>query len=161
MYTATPNTIGYFLLHRLPGQQLGHIGAILVVDKEGVPLEFKCTEAIKPTPMQQSLYGKKLESHIAIKLCALPLLQVVQNKPVILFVNVPSFLAIREEKNVPPTLFIHQDSTQSPFIIKSHSKYETDKNNELAQLRSFDLIEPFERIKHAVHILGENNEKFR
>ena len=167
--TLNIDTIGFFLLHRLPNQseQPGYIGALFVTDSEGIPLEFKCTEAIRPTPVQQSLYGEKMEPYIAIKLFALPLLRVITNKPRILFVNEQSFLKIREEKEVP-TLFIQQadnnitEVEQSPIILMPHPKYEADKNNEhIRESCHFNLTEPFDRIKRAVAILGEKDERFR
>jgi len=161
----TINTLGYFLLHRLT-EQRGYVGAILVVSNEGIPLEFKCTEAIKPTQIQQSLYGEKMELYIAIKLCALPLLQAVNNKPEILLVNEQSFLTVREEMEIP-TLFVQKtgdivENTQSAIVFLPHSQHEADKNDELIQRSCrFDLTEPFERSKKAVTLLGEKDERFR
>ena len=157
------NTIGYFLLHRLK-RQCGYIGAMLILDNEGIPREFKCTEAIKPSPAQQSLYGEKMEMYIAIKLCAIPLLDAVKNKPEILFVNEQSFLTIREETEIP-TLFVQRtdnDTEQSAIVLMSHSEHEYDRDEEsIRQSCRFDLVEPFERIKNAVAILGEKDERFR
>ena len=159
------NTIGYFLLYRLTNQR-GYVGAMLVVDREGIPLEFKCTEAIRPTHVQQSLYGNKMEMYVAVKLCAIPLLKAVSNKPDMLFVNEQSFLTIREETEIP-TLFVRQtdnvsDDTQPAIVLMPHSQFEADKEEELIrQSCHFDLVEPFERVKLAVTLLGEKDEKFR
>jgi len=158
------NTIGYFLLYRLPGQR-GYVGAMLVVDNDGIPLEFKCTEAIRPTRVQQSLYGNKMELYIAVKLCALPLLSAVSHKPKILFVNEPPFLTVREEIEIP-TLFLQvdnaSDDTQPSIALMPHSQFEADKEDELIRRSCrFDLIEPFDRVQQAVLLLGEKDERFR
>jgi len=161
----TINTTGYFLLYRLP-EQRGYVGAILVVDNEGIPLEFKCTEAIRPTHVQQSLYGNTMEMYIAVKLCAIPLLKAVSNKPDMLFVNEQSFLTIREETEIP-TLFVRQtdnvsDDMQPSIALMPHSQFEADKEDELIRRSGrFDLIEPFDRVQQAVLLLGEKDERFR
>jgi len=160
------NAIGYFLLSRL-SKVRGYVGAMFVTDHEGVPLEFKCTEAIKPTLIQQSLYGETLERHVAVKLCAVPLLKAINRKPEIVFVNEPSFLTIREHIDIP-TLLIERsdkvsDDTQDSNVLKPHSHHEHDINfNEfIRQSCHFDLLEPFDRIKHAVALLGEKDERYR
>ena len=146
----TINTIGYFLLYPLTGSQrdyiVGYIGAILVVNNEGIPLEFKCTEAIKPTPVQRSLYGGTLETHIAVELCAKPLLDKVTNKPAILFVNEQAFLTVHEKTGIPAWL-VQQDGSLSDEWVRESCR--------------FELVEPFERIKNAIMILGTQDAKFR
>jgi len=141
---------------------------MLVMNNEGIPLSFKCTEAIKPTAIQRSLYGEKMELHIVTKLCVLPLIQAIKNELEILFVNEQSFLAIREE-TVIPTLFIQQIENVSydsqSLVLKSHSEYESDKKDifdeSIRQSCRFDFIEPFDRIKKAVAILGKNDARFQ
>ena len=161
----TINTIGYFLLYRLTNVR-GYVGALFVTDNDGVPREFKCTEAIKPSLIQLSLYGEKLEPHIAIKLCVVPLLQKIDCKPDILFVNELPFLAVREHIDIP-ALFIQRpnnvsDDIQPSIVLMPYSRYESDKNDELIQQTCrFDLLEPFDRIQHAVTLLGEKDERFR
>ena len=36
----------------------GYLGAILITDTRGVPIEFRCTYPIKPTLIQKPLYGE-------------------------------------------------------------------------------------------------------
>lgn len=160
-----PVQVGYFLFHRLPG---GYLGAMLVTDSKGLPLEFKCTEAIKPTDLQRHLYGETMEPHIAIHLCILPLLNKITNKPKLLFVNEESFLTAREEKDFP-VLFIQATESvveegQTAIVLKSHSKYESDKTlfeEEVKTACLFAFTEPFGRVEQAVKVLGEKDEKFR
>ena len=142
----TINTIGYFLLYRLTGAQRGYVGAMLVVNNEGIPLEFKCTEAIKPTHVQQSLYGGTLETHIAVELCAVPLLNKITNKPAILLVNEQAFLTVHEKSGIPAEL-IQPDGNLSDDWLRQSCR--------------FDLVEPFERVKNAIMILGKSDERFR
>ena len=142
----TINTIGYFLLYPLTGAHRGYVGAMLVVNNEGIPLEFKCTEAIKPTLVQQSLYGGTLETHVAVELCAVPLLNKVSSKPDILFVNEQAFLTVQEKTGIPAWLIQNDGSLSDEWVRQSCR---------------FDLVEPFERVKNAIMILGKSDERFR
>ena len=42
---------------------LGYLGAILVSDEKGFPLEFQYTDPILPTKLQKVLYGNSLEKY--------------------------------------------------------------------------------------------------
>ncbi len=58
---------GYFSVAKLENK---YIGGILVIDATGIPLDFKYTEPIIPSPLQEAIYGKSLNSHIKQKLIA-------------------------------------------------------------------------------------------
>lgn len=163
-----------------------YVGALLITDENGIPLEFKCTHSVKPTPMQKSLYGKSLLAHIGITLCGLPLLNSISNKPNILIVNTPFLLDIRNKIETPTyyacrvgeiiTLNSESEETDKqrlektngeyqPIVIHSHPHFKNDQNNpnhSLSELfDSFDLVEPFERIQKSIEILGNNDSKFK
>ena len=94
------------------------------------------------------------------------MLQAIKDKPEVLFIDELPILAVREQVNVP-TLFLKRmesvsDEAKSGIILIPHTQYEADKNDELIrQSCRFDLLEPFDRIQHAVAILGEKDERFR
>lgn len=154
--------LGFFLLNLTTNQ--AHVGALLITDNQGTPLEFKCTEAIRPTDIQKSLYGKVIISHIGIKLCCVPLLKAAVNKPELLFVNDPVLLEIRKEIQTP-ILFVERtgDIENEPtIIVQPHSSFLEDKNDsDMRSLQFSDLIEPFDRIKTAVSLLGKKDERFQ
>lgn len=52
--------IGY-LAHFYSAQHRAYYGGLLVTDTRGVPKEFRHSEAIRPSRLQQSLYGDSLE----------------------------------------------------------------------------------------------------
>ena len=177
--------IGFFSLYDTETTD-SFVGAMLITDDNGIPLEFKCTHAIKPTAIQKSLYGDKLKPYIAITLCGVPLLNNLSNKPDILFTNIPFILGLRPEIDIPTILIkrvgesinlqtdekeIEKQRLESesgkfqPIILQSHP----DKNEEakstagkINQLfNNFDLIEPFERMKKSIEILGNQDNKFK
>lgn len=177
--------IGFLSLYDLETPDT-YVGSLLITDENGIPLEFKCTQSVKPTAIQKTLYGDKLKPYIAITLCGIPLLNSINNKPDLLCINIPFILDIRTEIEIP-TILIRRageivnlgtdkqndnekqrienelGSFQS-IIIQSHqdhkeeSKRFTSNINEL--FNNFDLVEPFERMKKSIEILGRNDNKF-
>jgi hypothetical protein len=57
----SPNQVGYFSHLRIDEK---HIGAILVTNQIGVPLEFKYTEPVVATKLHKILYGSVLERYL-------------------------------------------------------------------------------------------------
>jgi hypothetical protein len=55
------NQVGYFRHHRIDEK---HMGAILITNQVGVPLEFKYTEPVVATKLHKILYGSVLEKHL-------------------------------------------------------------------------------------------------
>ena len=151
-----------------------------------MPLEFKCTHAIRPTAIQKALYGENLRSYIAINLCGLPLLNSIQNKPDLIITNQSFILGIRSSINTP-TIYIrrageainisseggdrykerieNEKGNFQPVILNFHSDFHSENTqlkkivNELFAI--FDIIEPFDRMKKSVDILGRNDSKFK
>ena len=78
--------LGFLSYVQASGSNAGR-GALLVTDDGTRPVEFRCTSPIKPNPLQRMLYGDTLRSYITVDLVGEPLLSAVQEKPVILLVN--------------------------------------------------------------------------
>lgn len=163
-----------------------YVGSLLITDENGIPLEFKCTHSVKPTAIQKTLYGDKLKPYIAITLCGMPLLNSITNKPNLLCINIPFVLDIRTEIQIPTILIrragdvvnIGTDQQNDngkqrienelgayqSIIIQSHQEHKEESQkfiitiNEL--FNNFDLVEPFERMKKSIEILGRNDNKF-
>jgi len=53
--------VGYFCHHRIDEK---HMGAILITNQIGVPLEFKYTEPVVATKLHKILYGSVLEKYL-------------------------------------------------------------------------------------------------
>lgn len=166
-----------------------YIGSLLITDELGIPIEFKCTHAVKPTAIQKALYGKRLEPYIAIELCGTPLLKSISNQPEIVIVNLPYLLSIRNSIEKPTILIKRTGDTISlesdnikvkegskerienesgsfqSIVIQSHPDFSDDLKNIREELNmtfnNFDLVEPFERMRKSVEILGKSDSKFR
>lgn len=182
------NKFGFLSLYETETPD-SYIGSLLITDEFGIPVEFKCTHAVKPTAIQKALYGDKLQPYIAIELCGTPLLKSISNQPEIIIVNLPYLLSIRNTiekptiliKRAGDTINFESDDTKDkegskermetesgsfqPIVIQSHPDFSDDLNNIREELNStfnkFDLVEPFERMKKSVEILGKSDSKFK
>jgi hypothetical protein len=162
-------------------------GGILITDLRGKPLEFRCTSAIQPNNVQKTLYGSTLQPHMSVELVGLPLLKSISEKPNVIMIQQAEFLDMRISVAQPVLLLSRQGVTLTvaesgqlktvrelinspsgkfePIVVTSHWEYGADLRI-TQQLRtlctSIDLMEPFDRIQHAikfVHDKGIISEK--
>ncbi|OQY95424.1 MAG: hypothetical protein B6D41_06160 [Chloroflexi bacterium UTCFX4] len=165
----------------------GYLGAILVTDSQGVPLEFRCTHPVKPNTIQKSLYGDTLVPHIGTNLCGIPLLKAIQNKPSLVIVNSDYMLNTRFG-SAYPIVFVRRagetievksvdgkdaeikqrlDSSSGkfqPIIIESHCDFDdgTIGRKILEPLFSeLDPLEPFQRMSKSIEVLTQQDKKFQ
>ena len=178
--------IGFFLyLNEGDSEHLR--GGILVVDRRGKPLEFRCTSPVKPTAIQRLLYGKSLlVPHVAIDLMGIPLVKSLRERPLALFVRDPQLLGLRTTVDLPVVHLRRQGESfelssedkpqgaEKPFVIESlsgqfqpviataHWKYESELDPLRAELSSFfaeaDLLEPFERLANALKEIAHQKQ---
>ena len=57
-----------------------YIGGVMVTDSRGLPVEFRYTEPIQPTKIQQVLYGQVLSNYIKREVILETLLKSVESK---------------------------------------------------------------------------------
>jgi len=164
------------------------LGALLVTDNLGKPVEFRVTYPVKPSLLQRHLYGDSLISHVGIELCGLPLHDALQFKPNLVVVNDKRFLQLGDETDTlvaflessGNSLVVENINDQASVVDKIHSKegrYEAinvqypssygDTNRKkvreiISELYGeIDLLEPFQRITVAVNTLQKADERFR
>ena len=175
-------TVGFLLLQEIANTEV-FVGAILITDEFGVPLEFKCTHAIKPTAIQKALYGEKLRPFIAINLCGIPLYKSLQNEPELIFVKQSFCLNLHTEVDASIVLVnkagetltaqdegqrdrIQSEGDYQPIVVSYHPDSKVNENQEIREIVSdvfgnFDVLEPFDRITKSIEILGRNDPKFK
>jgi hypothetical protein len=177
--------IGFLSLFDTDGAENSFVGALLVTDDSGIPVEFRCTQAIKPNALQKSLYGYMLKPYISIQLCGMPLIKMLTNKPELLFVDIPYVLEIRAKIEIP-TLLIkkagesvsfqtenapsgmhrieHELGKFQAIILESYQSsndYASYSGKVQLLFNAFDLAEPFDRMKKSIEILGKNDNRFK
>jgi hypothetical protein len=184
----TESLLGFLDLQKTPNQE-GYLGAILITDLLGIPQEFRCTHPVKPTTIQKPLYGEALEPHIGVKLCGIPLIESVRNKPSLMIVSKEFLLGVRSQSRCA-VVFIRRagealeiavpgtegslsrrsriDSATGrfqPIIISPHSNFDIDVDYARDILEKafnyLDPLEPFERIAKAVELIGKHDKRFQ
>jgi len=70
--------IGYLSVLNIKNK---HIGGILVINDLGIPVEFKYSEPVTPTKLQEIIYGSSLEYYLHTEIIAKGLIQKVENRP--------------------------------------------------------------------------------
>lgn len=159
----------------------GYIAGLLITDLQGIPIEFRCTQPVKPSALQRILYGDSLENFIGVNLCGFSLLRSIQNKPSLLIVNKPYPIELRKSTDFPIAylkragetieLLGFNESGKSeridcstsrfnPVIAFCHPDFGDDlaliKDIILKSFRFLDPLEPFARIGKAIEIIEKN-----
>ncbi len=119
---------------------------LLVLDRDGFPLDFRFSSPVQPSAMQKALYGQSLEPWLLQSVCR-ELFRGLQEKPRILLTNykeldpdwleVPLYLMERGEKPVP--------------MDENAENQEEDRD--WLETARFDLQEPFTRIEEALRLI--------
>jgi hypothetical protein len=159
-------------------------GAILATDDWGKPLEFRCTAPVRPTAVQRTLYGSTLMPHILVELIAKPLMDALNEKPMVVLTSEALFLTLRYRVDVPVVLIRRQSADMKetigpgendshsilmgsesgrfePVIMEAHWEFPQDAEVCGRLLKGlfgrWDIIEPFERLQKGLEYV--HNEK--
>ena len=64
-----------------------YVGALMVTDRHGLPLDFRYTDPVTPTRLQRALYGAALDRYLRSEVILKTLLGALQERPAILLVE--------------------------------------------------------------------------
>ena len=176
--------LGFFSLNPTAAKD-GYMGALLVTDLLGRPVEFRVTLPVKPTAIQRTLYGDTLEPYIGVELCGKQLLRTLQHGLNLMLVNMDYLLQVRSMCSFPVVLVqkagsaIHVQAASDglsstehfessgrfqPISLSTAPGYEGDLDEARPlvheTLKSLDLLEPFDRIDKALKLLQSHDKKF-
>ncbi|MBE3068983.1 MAG: hypothetical protein IMZ66_01975, partial [Planctomycetes bacterium] len=87
-------------------------GGALVVDPSTEPLEFRCTDAVRPTNLQRVLWGKRLDGHIAVNLMAVPLLRAITQKYSLVVAQGAQFSELRACWETPVVVLVRGSAVE-------------------------------------------------
>ena len=144
-------------------------GALLLTDGDTKPLEFRCTNPIRPTSLQSVLYGQMLETHLMVELIGLPLINSLRQPPTVILVQEPELLGLRERVHSPILQITKESSLPingnngsgmallssasghfEPLVLVAQKEFATDIPTSMPVLtrvfNRFDLLEPFRRV---------------
>jgi len=102
----------------------GFLGAVLVCDTKGFPLEFRYTEPIIPTKIQKVLYGNNLEKYLKVDVILDSLLKVLSSSYDMLVVSDDVLLQYKEIKNI-----FKMSPAQNPLLSKEDKIIHSNVND--------------------------------
>jgi hypothetical protein len=170
--------IGYIDIMRSPKGEF--MGGVLITDRLGIPVEFRHTEPVSPSKVQQVLYGKALEKFLKCETLAKCLLGDLEAKPDLLVVPDAEYFPLTKNFNFPfvqlakasrEPMEKHGDyvevneseihlqilSMRAPLRVRVDRKNAASlpaiKGILLDVGRTMDLIEPLSRVQEALKIL--------
>ncbi|GBD35617.1 hypothetical protein HRbin36_00730 [bacterium HR36] len=140
------------------------IGALLVTNHWGRPLEFHVTQPVQPTKLQQILYGPTLPIYLFCDIIGRALLEKVEAPLNLLITDFPEGLHCATYTD-SPTVYVSAEletgrksnftlvverSTCRIYTGQSNPEYMGRVSNTLQQVENLDLLEPFDRIREAI-----------
>lgn len=136
------------------------VGGYLVTNPWGRPLEFRLASAVQPNKVQQILYGESLKQYLCGELIGKTLIDKTATAVSWVLVDNPTALDLRRHLEIPVGLWLNVTASSDSLpglIVKpsvySHISYPEDVGilrERLESLGTFDLGEPFARIREAM-----------
>lgn len=108
------------------------IGGVMVVDGRGLPVEFRYSEPIQPTKIQQVLYGTVLARYIKTEVILDTLMKSLETQPDLVIVNDESVLDHGIEAQAAP--LIRLSETKSGPLKSTGATEKISANEYLIQL---------------------------
>lgn len=131
----------------------GYLGGYLVTNQWGRPVEFRLTTAVQPNRVQQILYGATLDRALCADLIGKALFEKTAAVVQLVLTDAAALLDLRRHVGVP-VAFVPRASDADGAGFHCHAEFPEDEGQVQALLRtldaSFDLAEPFTRIREAV-----------
>ena len=139
----------------------GYVGGYLATNSWGRPLEFRLSSAVQANKIQQILYGPTLEPYLCSDLIGKKLLEKTTTPVKFVFTDHPAVLDLRMQIEMPvgllTTEFRPADAALPGLPVTDkvccHGRFPEDVaglRTLLEQLSSFDLADPFVRIREAL-----------
>lgn len=107
----------------------GYIGAVLITDYKGFPLEFRYTDPIIPTKIQHVLYGEGLEKYVKLDVITDSLIKVLSSKISVLLVQDDDLLEYKTDSIV----IIRVSATKAPPLSQPGELSNVKKSEYLLQ----------------------------
>ncbi len=101
------HSLGYL---KIIEKDSGFIGGLMITDDSGIPLEFKYTEPVIPSKIQQVIYGKVLKKYIREDVITKSLLKELKNIPSLIIVDEPSEISGKDKIGKFPAVSIQKTS---------------------------------------------------
>ncbi|MCA9216411.1 MAG: hypothetical protein KDB27_25255 [Planctomycetales bacterium] len=154
---------GFLSVVKLAGGTV--VGGYLLLNALGRPIEFHCTEALKPTRAQEILYGPTLTPFIYSEQLGQSLITAAKTHAQVVFTDASPALDLRKVLDVPVILVRDSSelaSDEKPlrevaigknrlfFHIECGDRWQTEFEKWQLELCDWNLVEPFTRIHEAI-----------
>lgn len=182
--TAGASLLGFLIVSKTARED-GFVSAYMATDNRGYPLEFRATTSVRPSLVQKTLYGAKLEHFVGVELCGKLLVQQSSRKPETILVPERWLLDIANEVRVNivavwragEALKVEDEETVAargtikpvgsayqPVVYEGHFIDTGGEKDIIAFLQDcatrFDLIEVFERMRAALQLLAKEDPRY-
>lgn len=161
--------IGYLSVKDLQNK---HLGGILIINEYGIPVEFKYSEPVTPTKLQEIIYGSSLEYYLHVEIIAKGLIQKIENKPEMILVQDPTLLfdknvimlallpQIVQEKKEESEVVVNVNNASLRITFSENTKIDENIVQKIVEYTNkIDIVEPFDRIYKALEYICESQEK--
>lgn len=158
--TAGPH-FGFVSVTDLGGAVL--IGGYLVLNALGRPLEFHCTEPVKPNRAQQILYGATLEPFVYGEQIAHSLTEHAEQQADLILTDQLATMSVRELIKTPVVSLVNsardvphgwESFHLGEHLVCVNERHRDDRTVAMQKyeqaLPNWDLTEPFDRIREAL-----------
>lgn len=158
----------------------GYLGAAMVTNDRGYPLEFRVSTPIRPSAVQRALYGHSLEPYIEGELVGKLLVGELKRRPLVLMVN---RLGLLDAHSPVPVAFVAradsfvrtegdglryrriergEDPSRALAVASTASDEELRAAMEHISLivHRFDPVEAFDRMQTALNVLAESDHRY-
>jgi hypothetical protein len=161
--------IGYLSVMNIDGK---HLGGVLVINDLGIPVEFKYSEPVTPTKLQEIIYGNSLEYYLHAEIIAKGLVQRLENKPEVILVQDPTLLFDKNavmvtllpqpvsEKKEGNEAVVNFNNKSIRITFPENAKVDENVVQKILDYASkIDILEPFDRVEKALKYVCESQEK--
>ena len=161
--------IGYLSVMNIDGK---HLGGVLVINDLGIPVEFKYSEPVTPTKLQEIIYGNSLEYYLHAEIIAKGLVQRLENKPEVILVQDPTLLFDKNtvmvtllpqpvsEKKEGNEAVVNFNNKSIRITFSENAKVDDNVVQKILDYASkIDILEPFDRVEKALKYVCESQEK--
>ncbi|MDA7979413.1 MAG: hypothetical protein MPJ50_11675 [Pirellulales bacterium] len=154
-------------------EQVGLLGGYLILNSTARPVEFHCSAPLKANRAQEILYGPTLRPYLCGELIGATLLNKAKNRPDWVCTDCHDVLTARSSVSLPMALILNEDALANPMqdarpasppmlqvinfpeqAFAVSREFSADGSLVTAKMKtladSFDLLEPFERIRLAM-----------
>ncbi len=153
--------LGFVKISEL-GEEKSMRGAILLTDLNYYPIEIRYTDVVNASTLEKIAYGINFKRGLAVDKIISPLIEALETKPNLIFIDDEQFLRIQNKTNIP-ICNIDKENTEKLKLgfSKNEKEYKELVSNLVGEDASLEtILEPFDRLIKAlehIHFYGQSN----